>query len=267
MSDLFHPPSSSPSSPNPPSSFPPPPPSPSYQAPASGAPLTAFAPPQDPSRPDPFRASGGPTSSPTARRRGVVIGVAVGVSALVVMGGVWLGATYVMDNAATLLASPSDLPDEGWYEDEWTDDEVWADSPGSGTPEHPWSIGSTVYGPEWDVTLATPRDATAEILAADPVAAPPAGGAEYWVVPASAYYWGLDEDVDEPGSVRLAFVDDAGVEHATGCPGVPGALVTTGELTPDATLVGSLCVTVPAGADGVWRLTLGHGEPAHLTVR
>ncbi|MBD8078176.1 hypothetical protein [Cellulosimicrobium arenosum] len=186
------------------------------------------------------------------------------VGAVVV--GLGLGLKYAVDNADTLLASPDDLPDDGSYDDGWAD-EVWSDALGSGTRDDPWPVGATVYGVEWDVVLGAPRDATAEILAADPAAGAPVAGTEYWVVPASAYYWGPGNSVSERESVRLGFVAADGTTYTQPCGAVPGELVTEGRVPVDSTRVGSSCVAVPAGADGVWRLTIGTSDPVYLADR
>jgi hypothetical protein len=227
----------------------------------------------DHARTDPFHIApqgpGGGTAArrarPTTTRRRVVVGTVSGAVAFVVAGALAFAGTYAVENGDALLTSPDAFADEAW-DDGWSD-EVWADSSASGTLDDPWPVGVTVYAPSWDVTLGTPRDATAEILAADPTGAAPPDGHEYWVVPASAYFWGDGgARVKADGAVRLAFVDTTGAEHATSCGTVPGELVTTGPVPWETTVVGSLCVVVPAGADGVWRLTPGDVAPVHLAV-
>ncbi|WP_435735300.1 hypothetical protein V5D56_10510 [Cellulosimicrobium sp. PMB13] len=212
-----------------------------------------------------------PGGGGTTTRRRVVVGLVCGGTALVVGGIVAFSASYLATNADAVLASPDDLPADGWsddewYGDEWPDDEVWSDAPGGGTLSEPWPVGATVYGPRWDVTLGTPRDATAEILAADPSGAAPGDGTEYWVVPTSAVHWGPGSAVKTADSVTLAFVTPDGSVHSTPCATVPGELVTEGRVPVEATLVGNLCVEVPSGADGVWRLTVGAVEPVFLAV-
>lgn len=223
---------------------------------------------RSPYAPSDARGPGGPSGAapgpaPQAPRHRVLVGLLAGGVALLLGGVVAFTTSYLDEHADALLASPDDLPESG-YDDEWT--EVWADTSTSGTPDDPWPLGVTAYGPDWDVTLGTPRDATAEILAADPGGDAPAAGTEYWVVPVSAYYWGDDSALEERESVRLSFVDAAGTEHDASCGTVPGELVTTGRVAPDTTLVGNLCVAVPAGADGVWRLWAGAVPAVHLAV-
>jgi hypothetical protein len=233
----------------------------------------------DTRRPSPYAPAGGPdrataprpVGGATTTRRRVVVGVVSGSTALVVGGVVAFAGSYLASNGEALLASPSNLSDDGWYEedwygDDWSDDEVWSEAPGSGTAADPWPVGATVYGPRWDVTLGTPRDATAEILAADPAATAPEDGTEYWVVPASAYHWGPGSGVKTAESVALAFVGADGAVHSAPCGAVPGELLTVGRVPVGATLVGNLCVAVPAGADGTWRLTSGAVEPVYLAV-
>ena len=221
---------------------------------------------RSPYAPSDVRGPGAPSgtgSAPTTPRHRVLVGLLSGGVALLLAGVVAFTASYLDEHGDVLLASPDDLSESG-YGDEWT--EVWADTPESGAVDDPWPVGVTAYGPDWDVTLGAPRDATAEILAADPASTAPAEGTEYWVVPVSAYYWGHGSTLEERESVRLAFVDAAGTEHDASCGAVPGELVTTGRVEPDATRVGNLCVAVPAGADGVWRLWAGAVPAVHLAV-
>ncbi|OLT49533.1 hypothetical protein [Cellulosimicrobium sp. CUA-896] len=191
------------------------------------------------------------------------MGTLSGAAAFVVAATLSFAVSYAVENGEALLVSPDDLAEGTWDDDAWS--EVWADSSAPGTLDDPWPVGVTVYAPVWDVTLGTPRDATAEILAADPANVPPPDGTEYWVVPVAAYFWGDGSASVENGeAVRLTFVDTTGVEHTATCGAVPGELVTTGAVTWETTLVGSLCVAVPAGADGVWRLAPGDVPPVHL---
>ena len=99
-----------------------------------------------------------PPHAPTTTRTRVVVGIVAGGTALLVGGVVAFAATYLGKHADTYLVDPQDVAGDDWYGDDWASyDEVWSDSPGSGTPDDPWLVGATVYGPEWDVTLGAPR--------------------------------------------------------------------------------------------------------------
>ncbi|WP_265520837.1 hypothetical protein [Oerskovia flava] len=217
-----------------------------------------YAPPvHNPSaRPDPW------SRPPASPRKRVLVGAVSGGVAFLAAGALSFGVTYAVEHADDLLVPTDGLAEDAWWDEEWPD--VWVDSPEDGTPDDPWPIGVTVYGTEWDATLGSPRDATAEILAADPSNTAPDDGTEYWVVPVAAYSWSDDAALTEDESVRLSFLDATGTEHTASCGTVPGELVTTGRIRDETTVVGSLCVAVPAGADGVWRLTLGTAGPVHL---
>ncbi|MCB7136569.1 hypothetical protein [Cellulosimicrobium marinum] len=219
--------------------------------------------------PSPYRTPTGPGTRPpapqrpTTTRQRVVVGCVSGGVALLVSGVLAFTAAYLTEHGDALLVPTTGAAYDDTWDDTW-DEEVWSDGPGAGTLDDPWRLDRTVYGPEWDVTLGTPRDATAEILAAHPDAAPPPDGAAYWAVPAAASYWGASAAVKDVHSVRFAFVAADGTVHDTPCPAVPGELVTTGRVPVEATRVGTLCVTAPTVPDGAWRLTLGTAGPVHL---
>ncbi len=128
---------------------------------------------------------------------------------------------------------------------------------GSGTRQDPWLFdGYTVGGDEWEVLLEEPYEATAEILAHDDVNVPPPDGTEYWIVPVTAIYYGPSSQVSAWGAVDVGFVGDDGVHVDGQCGAVPHALVGTGLIGTDDTVTGNVCVAVPAGAPGLWTLSL-----------
>src|SRR5690606_41464973 len=59
----------------------------------------------------------------------------------------------------------------------------------------------------------------------------------------------------------VGFVGDDGVHVDGQCGAVPHALVGTGLIGTDDTVTGNVCVAVPAGAPGLWTLSLEGYQP------
>lgn len=301
MNNPFAPPSqstSSPSGPPPAAPGPPPPPVPApghATAPTGAAPVTLSpTPPQPPPGYGPvpvghgpvppgtaptaplppgptYPVAGLPGPPPPAARRGLsrtAVGLIVGAACLAVGGGAGFAAGVASDAGGQIAAwytapvedewSEEDSSEEDWSEGEWE---------GSGTRADPWFFdGYTVAGDEWEVLLDPPYEATAEILAHSDVNAAPPAGTEYWIVPVTATYYGPSSQVSAWGALDIGFVGDDGV-HADGqCGAVPDALVGTGLVGTDDTVSGNVCLAVPAGAPGLWTLSLEGYEPWYLTV-
>ena len=102
------------------------------------------------------------------------------------------------------------------------------------------------------------------MLAHDDVNAPPPDGVEYWIVPVTATYTGSSSQVTAWGAVDVGFVGDDGVHAESGCGAVPHALVSTGLIGSGDTVTGNVCLAVPAGAPGLWTLSLERYEPWYL---
>lgn len=206
---------------------------------------------------------------PPTPRRGpsrTVVALAVGLVCLAVGGGAGFAAGVATDAGVAVVA----WLDEPAYSDAWTDDgwtDEWSDGgwEGSGTRQDPWLFdGYTVSGDEWEVLLEEPYEATAEILAHDDVNVPPPDGTEYWIVPVTAIYYGPSSQVSAWGAVDVGFVGDDGVHVDGQCGAVPHALVGTGLIGSDDTVTGNVCVAVPAGAPGLWTLSLEGYQPWHF---
>ena len=120
---------------------------------------------------------------------------------------------------------------------------------------------------DWEITLGAPRQAWADIAAENQFNEPPEAGTEYWIVPVTATYTG-----DNTGSalfgIRVNFV---GVDNRTyngRCGVIPDSLDDVGELYKGGVAQGNKCVAVPAGADGLWAVTIGFvGNPIFFTAK
>ncbi|QJW37366.1 hypothetical protein [Cellulosimicrobium protaetiae] len=227
--------------------------------------------PPAPTRP----VAGLPGPPPPAARRGLsrtAVGLIVGAACLAVGGGVGFAVGVASDAGGQIAAWYTAPVDEGWTDDwsdeGWTDDGGYeGDWEGAGTRGDPWYFdGISISGEEWDVLLDQPYEATAEILAHDDVNVAPSAGTEYWIVPVTATYYGPSSEVNAWGAIDVGFVGDDGL-HADGqCGAVPDALVGTGIVGTDDTVTGNVCLAVPAGAPGLWTLSIEGYEPWYLTA-
>ncbi len=189
---------------------------------------------------------------------------------LVVGGGTGYAAGVATDAGARIAAwvtAPTDdaygdeWPGDGWSDEDWSE----GDWEGTGTRDDPWLFdGYTIGGVEWEVLLEEPYEATAEVLAHDDVNTPPPDGTEYWIVPVTATYTGSSSEVTAWGAVDIGFVGDDGVPADGGCGAVPQALVGTGLIGAGDTVTGNVCLAVPAGAPGLWTMSLEREEPWYL---
>lgn len=90
---------------------------------------------------------------------------------------------------------------------------------------------------------------------------------EYWIVPVTATYTGVDTgtawfdlDIKFVGSDNKTYSDSCGV--------IPDNLNDVDEVYPGGVAEGNVCVAVPAGADGLWSLSAGFmGNPSFFTAR
>jgi len=135
---------------------------------------------------------------------------------------------------------------------------------GLGTRQNPLPIGQTVTSKDWEITLGVPREADAEVAAANQFNDRPKAGLQFWIVAVTATYIG-----DESGSVmfgvRVTFVGSDNRTYDDSCGVIPDPLSDVGELYKDGVAKGNACVSVPAGADGLWAVTSGIGEPVFFT--
>jgi hypothetical protein len=137
----------------------------------------------------------------------------------------------------------------------------------AGSRENPFPIGETVGNKDWKVTLGTPREAWAEISAANEFNDPPKPGMEFWIVPVTAVYTG--DATGNPGfGVTVKFVGSDNRTYEDRCGVIPNPLSDVGDLYKDGVAKGNTCVVVPAGADGLWTVNTGFlGKPAFFTAK
>jgi len=245
------------------------PPPPGYPS-AAAYPLPAAASaPGGPPRP--LATAGGPHAAPPrAGLSRTAVALITGGVCLAVGGGLGFAGGVATD-AGTRLADWFADPgySDDWSQEEWSDDEWYGkeDWEGSGTAADPWYFdGLSISGDEWDVWLDQPYEATAEILAHDGVNVAPPAGTQYWIVPVTATYYGPSSQVSAWGAVDVGFVDEDGTEATGRCGAVPDALVGAGFIGTDDVVTGNVCLAVPAGAQGLWTLSIEHGEPAYIAA-
>jgi len=135
-----------------------------------------------------------------------------------------------------------------------------------GTRQNPMPIGQTVTSKDWEITLGVPREAGAEVAAANQFNDPPKAGLQFWIVPVTATYIG-----DKSGSVmfgvRVTFVGSDNRTYEDYCGVIPEPLSDVGELYTGGVAKGNACVSVPDGADGLWAVTSGIGDPVFFTAK
>lgn len=139
----------------------------------------------------------------------------------------------------------------------------------AGSRENPLPIGETVSSDDWEVTLGTPYEAGAEIAAENPFNDPAEPGMEYWIVAVTATYTGEDTGTAW-ADIQVNFVgSDNRTYNGFDCTAVvPDSLNDVGALYRDGVAEGNKCVTVPAGADGMWTVTAGvMGDPVFFNAK
>lgn len=259
------PPGAYPHGPYPPGPYPPGP------YPGSGPtvpPHAAFAPPGA-ARPVPA-----PAVATTRGPSALTVGVVAAVAGLVlgVVGGSWLGRAVPGPSSAgsteepTVDAageSPTLATTEPGVVVDRTDPDLY---PEGGGPANPWPFDAGYTADRWDVVVSTPWDATSAVLAHDPDNESPPEGFQYWVVPLAATYTGALPTANASQLIDVVFVDGSGVVHSEPCGAVPFDLADAEDVARGETAEGRLCVTVPAGADGLWRLSSGGSLPLFLST-
>lgn len=135
-----------------------------------------------------------------------------------------------------------------------------------GTRDNPIPVGQVVTNMDWEIALGTPREANAEVTAENQFNDKPEAGREFWIVPVTATYIG-DESGSTMFGVRVSFVGSDNRTYADSCGVIPDSLNDVGELYKGGVAKGNACVAVPAGADGLWAVTTGFGDPIFFSAR
>lgn len=194
-----------------------------------------------------------------------VIGVVVGVTVFLVV--VQDAFEDAFNESNSSPSSESDLSSPP--SDNATDPGGESDQGSAGSRENPLPMGEAVSSNDWEITLGTPYEAGAEIAAENPFNSPPEPGMEYWIVPVTATYTG--DDTGTPWvDVKVDFVgSDNRTYNGFDCTVViPDSLNDVGALYRDGVADGNRCVTVPAGADGLWSVSTGFvGEPVFFDAK
>ncbi len=127
-----------------------------------------------------------------------------------------------------------------------------------GSRDNPVQVGSQIKGSEWTVVVnsVTP-DATSEVMEANQFNDEPESGMQYMVVDLSATYTGEDSSTDS--LVSVAFVADSGEVYSQSdtFAVAPDPQFGMNELYQDATSTGNVVLQVPAGAEGLLRVSPG----------
>lgn len=134
-----------------------------------------------------------------------------------------------------------------------------------GSRSNPYPIGTVVSSTEWDVVLGTPINGTSQVLAENMFNDPPPAGMEYWIVPVHAVYTGSQSGLAWV-ELDFAFVGNDARTYEDTCGVIPGDLFEIGELYTGGVADGNTCVTVPAGAPGLWTVAPRWGDPVFFAV-
>ena len=137
---------------------------------------------------------------------------------------------------------------------------------GRGSRENPFAIGEPVHTKDWEITLGTPHEAGAEISAENQFNEPPKPGMQFWIVPVTATYLG-EKTGNLAFGITVKFVGTDNRTYNDACGVIPDPLNQVGDLYKGGVANGNVCVAVPAGADGLWTLTTGFGDPAFFAAK
>jgi hypothetical protein len=141
-----------------------------------------------------------------------------------------------------------------------------AGEPDVGTQENPLPLGDTVKSGDWEIELGEPREAWAQIQAENRYNIAPDPGMEYWIVPVTATYLGAGtESAFLDVTVQFVGADDETYPDACGV--IPDPLSDVEDVSSGEVARGNVCVEVPQGADGLWRVHSGRAHPIFFDAR
>ena len=181
-----------------------------------------------------------------------VVGTVVGVSVFAVVVGDAFGNTFrkadLSPSSPTAINRGGGVPRPSG-----------APQPSSkGSRDNPLPIGETVTNQDWQVVLGAPREGWAEIAAANQFNGPPKPGMEYWIVPITATYTGNNTGNPTFG-ITVKFVGSDNRTYDGYCGVIPDPVNDVGDLYKGGVAKGNKCVSVPAGANGLWTVSTGFG--------
>lgn len=137
--------------------------------------------------------------------------------------------------------------------------------PELGSRENPFPIDNPVHNDQWQVVLDEPYEAWDEIHAENQFNDPPADGMEFWILPVTVTYVGEDSGTPMM-DMDFAFVGDDARTYSDRCGVIPNPLSHVGELYPGGTAEANVCITVPAGAPGLWTVAASFTDPVFFTT-
>lgn len=85
-------------------------------------------------------------------------------------------------------------------------------------------------------------------------------------MPVTAAYTG-DKTGNLSFDITVKFVGSDNVTYDDGCGVIPNPLSDVGDLYKGGSATGNVCVAVPAGADGLWSVATGFGDPAFFKAK
>lgn len=135
-----------------------------------------------------------------------------------------------------------------------------------GTRKNPLPVGTETTIGDWTLILDTPKDGTEAIAKENQFNDPPEDGFEFYLVPMTATYNG-DESANAWADLRVQFVGDDGRTYRDYCGVFPDDISSVGEMYEGAVAEGNACVSVPAGADGLWTVTGFMGDPVFFSAK
>lgn len=135
----------------------------------------------------------------------------------------------------------------------------------TGTKSNPANIGETFTTSDWQVVVnGFTRNATAEVMAANPFNDAPPAGSQYALVNVTATYIGDDSGLAD--FISAAWVTESGnvIESYDHSAVVPNPL--EGELYTGAAATGNIEISVPEGDRGALRLGIGFLDEVFVNV-
>lgn len=133
-----------------------------------------------------------------------------------------------------------------------------------GSRENPFLIGDDIGNDDWSIVLDQPYEAWDEVRAENQFNDPPDEGMEFWMLPITVTYIGLDTD-DPFWDLDFGFVGEDGRTYDGDCGVIPEELWDVGDMYPDAEASANVCLAVPEDAPGLWTVAATFTDPVFFT--